>query len=325
MLPRFSAQMFEQKKRGAPGKRSRRCGGSSKRLKKRDRPCRQTCEGNKKLSQRKQGALDRLRKTKMAELAKDEAAVVMQHTVLDSTAEDERRARPAGQAAPQVQQAQEEACRVMQELRRIRKAQQEEDKRAQQAEQEARMVELAKEEAAVTVQHIVLDFTVVTFSAGLAIESVLSGFESCRVTVKNLPADTTIKDVHRLVSWQGIEPEHFYIAGLRGTSSAKQEADLISHNFLRMDTMMHILFRGEQLKFEILDHGRGDGMSASTLDPNVLTLTWRGPSAPFLVTYESVAEAEAKVRALDRKVFLGKRVKAEVNRQQNLFSVGAEV
>ncbi|KAF7970146.1 hypothetical protein HWV62_24924 [Athelia sp. TMB] len=283
-------------------------------------------EEARRARQAMQDEVKRLWDARMAELAKDEAAVVMQHTVLDSTAEDEKRAGPAAQAAPQIQQAQEEARRVMQaELRRIRKAQQEEAKRAQQAEQEAMMVELAKEEAAVTVQHIVLDFTVVTFSAGLAVESVLSGFESCRVTAKNLPADATIKEVHQLVSWQGIEPEHFYIAGLRGTSSAKQEADLISHNFLRMDTMVHILFRGEQLKFETLDHGRGDGMSASTLDPNVLTLTWRGPSAPFLVTYESAVEANAKVRALDRKVFLGKRVKVEVNRQQNCFSVGAEV
>ncbi|KZP31029.1 hypothetical protein FIBSPDRAFT_883725 [Athelia psychrophila] len=71
-------------------------------------------------------------------------------------------------------------------------ARQEEVRRARQAEQEARIVELAKEEAAGTIQHIVFDFTDVTFNAGLAIQDVLLGFESYRIMFKNLLVESRV-------------------------------------------------------------------------------------------------------------------------------------
>ncbi|KAF7975566.1 hypothetical protein HWV62_9261 [Athelia sp. TMB] len=247
-------------------------------------------------------------------------------------------ARGAGQVEQRVRQAREDEVRqiVQAELWRVqevmqgqeagpsRQVVQEEARRARQAKQKLRMVELARKEAAVTIQHIVLDFTVVTFGAGLAIQSVLSGFESCRITIKNLPADATIREVQELFTQQGIERDRFYISGLRTTPSGKQEAYLIGHNDLKMVAIAleHVDFREERLLFKILDHSRGDGTSASKLNPNVLTLSWWAPSIAFLVKYQDNAEAEAKVRELDRMTCVGKRVRVEVRHR---FYDGREV
>ncbi|KZP26858.1 hypothetical protein FIBSPDRAFT_781676 [Athelia psychrophila] len=251
----------------------------------------------------------------------------------------------AAEAALKAQQAQEKAARQA-EARRVREARQEEARRARQAEQEreaaeaalkaqqaqekaarqaearraeqeARMVELAKEEAAMTMQHIVLDFTVVTFSAGLAIQDVLLGFESCRITIKNLPIDATIKEVSELFTQQGIEASRFHVLGLARTPAGKQEAFLIGHEDLKMVAIAleEVDFRQDRLSFEIMGHSGGDGMRATALDANTLTLTWRAPSVAYVVTCVDGAQAQAKVRELDRKICRGRRVKTQINQR----------
>ncbi|KZP04504.1 hypothetical protein FIBSPDRAFT_1054631 [Athelia psychrophila] len=231
--------------------------------------------------------------------------------------EEERRVRQAEQereaveAALKVQQ-QENAARQA-EIRRAREAQQEE---ARQSEQEARMVELAKEEAAMTMQHIVLDFTVVTFSAGLAIRDVLLGFESCRITIKNLPTDATIEEVCEFFIQQGIEASRIHVLGLARTPAGKQEAFLIGHEDLKMVAIAleEVDFRKQRLSFEFMGHSSGgDGMRASAFNTNALTLTWQAPSVAYIVTCMDGAQAQAKVRELDRRKCLGRRVKAQIN------------
>ncbi|KZP02785.1 hypothetical protein FIBSPDRAFT_699679, partial [Athelia psychrophila] len=188
---------------------------------------------------------------------------------------------------------------------------------ARQAEQEAQIVQLAKEEAAMTMQHIMLDFTVVTFSAGLAIKHVLLGFESCRITIKNLSIDATVKDVCELFIQQGIEPGRFHVLGLDKTPAGKQEASLIGHEDLKLVAIAleEVDCRQGHLSFEIVDHSGGEGMTASALDANTLTLTWRAPSVAYIVTYVDSAQAEAKVRELDRKICRGRRVKTQINQR----------
>ncbi|KZP28453.1 hypothetical protein FIBSPDRAFT_1039575 [Athelia psychrophila] len=236
--------------------------------------------------------------------------------------EEARRAREAGAAA---QKAHEDAARraAQAEVRRAQEAKQEEARRAWQAEQEARMVEVAKEEAAMTTQHILLDFTVVTFSAGLAIQHVLLGFESCRMTIKNLPIDATIKEVSELFTQQGIESSRFHVLGLDRTPAGKQEAFLIGHEDLKVVAigLEEVDFRQERLSFEITGHSGGDGMMASGLDANTLTLTWQAPYVAYVVTCANRTLAQAKVCELDMKICLGRRVKAQINQ----YSLGKQV
>ncbi|KZP26833.1 hypothetical protein FIBSPDRAFT_819123 [Athelia psychrophila] len=233
-------------------------------------------------------------------------------------AEEAGRAREVAQAARQALEAREQTARqaALAAARRMQAIKQEE---AQQAEQEARMVKLAKEEAAITMRHIFLDSTVITFSAGLGVQSVLLGFESCPIIIKNLPNDATIKEVCELFTQQGIAPGRFHVLGLDGTPDGKQIASLIGHEDLKMVAMAleEVEFREERLSFEILDHIDEGGMRASAIDANVLTLKWRAPAAVYVVTCSNNVEALAKARELDKKVYRGRRVEAIINRPQN--------
>ncbi|KZP26845.1 hypothetical protein FIBSPDRAFT_781658 [Athelia psychrophila] len=222
--------------------------------------------------------------------------------------------RAAAETALKAQEAQEKAS-WRAEARRVHEVRQEEARRARQAQQKTWMVNLIKEEAAMTMQHIVLDFTVVTFSTGLAIQHVLLGFESCRITIKNLPIDATAKEVCELFTQQGIEPGRFHVLGLAMTPARKQEAFLIGHEDLKMVAIAleEVDFRQERLSFEIMGHSGRDGMTASALDANTLTLTWRAPSFAYIVTCVDGAQAKAKGHELDRKICRGRQVKTQIN------------
>ena len=203
--------------------------------------------------------------------------------------------------------------------RNARIAEQEAAQQARAAQQEARRLEIAKEEAAMIFQHIVLDFALVTFSAGLTIQNILTGFESCRVRIKNLPLDATYSEICALFAQQGTDAVQFHIVGMKMVNG-KQEADVICHQDLKVITigLDGIGFRQERLQFEICQNGSvtGGGMRASAgSHSDILTISWRAPSVCFVVTYVDKPQAEAKVRELDRKICEGRRVKVEMNRQ----------
>jgi hypothetical protein len=212
--------------------------------------------------------------------------------------------------------AEAEAARISEQeaARQARAAQQEATRKAQ---QEARRLEIAKEEAAKTLQHIVLDFTLVTFGAGLAIQRILTGFESCRIRIKGLPLDATYNEVCTLFTQQGMDPEQFHVIGMTKTSNGKQEADVVCQEDLKVIAigLDGIQFRQEMLQFEVYQNGTAEGMKASVgSHADVLTISWRAPSTSFVVTYLDDHQAEAKVRELDRKICAGRRVKVEINR-----------
>ncbi|KZP26839.1 hypothetical protein FIBSPDRAFT_335565 [Athelia psychrophila] len=244
-----------------------------------------------------------------------------QHEQARRARQAEEEEREVAEAPLKAQQAQENTAQKA-DIRRAREAQPDGARRTRQVEPEARMVELAEEEAVMTMQHIVLNVTVVTFSAGLAIQDVLLGFESCRITIKNLPIDATIEEVCELFTQQGIGPGRFHVLRLDRTPAGKQEAFLIGHEDLKMVAIAleEVDFRQERLFFEITGHS-GDGMRASALDANTLTLTWRAPSVAYVVTCVDSAQAEAKIRELDGKICLGRRVKTQINQR----SLGRQV
>ena len=204
----------------------------------------------------------------------------------------------------------------MAEAEAARKAEQEAAQQAYAAQQEARRVEIAKEEAARTFQHVVLDFTLVTFGAGLAIQNILTGFDSCRIRIKNIPLDATYNEVCALFTQQGTDAGQFHVIGMK-ILNGKQEADVICHQDLKVMAigLDGIDFRQERLQFEVCQNGSAGGMRASAGSHcDVLTISWRAPSVGFVATYLDVTQAEAKVRELDRKICACRRVKVEMNR-----------
>jgi len=229
------------------------------------------------------------------------------------------------EAARKAREAEQEAARKariaeQEAARRALAAEREAARKAREAQQEARRLEIAKEESALIFQHVVLDFALVTFSAGLTIQNILTGFESCRVRIKNLPLDATYKEVRALFTQQGTDAGQFHVVEMK-IISGKQEADVICHQDLKVIAigLDGIDFRQERLQFEVCQNDSvagGGGMRASAgSHSDILTISWRAPSVCFVVTYIDKPQAEAKVRELDRKVCAGRRVKVEMNRQ----------
>jgi hypothetical protein len=259
--------------------------------------------------------------------AREEAEAEAEQQRILRLAEEEaaRKARIAEQeAAQRALIAEQEAARrafiaEQEAARKARIAEQEAAQQARAAQREARRLEIAKEEAAMIFQHVVLDFALVTFSAGLTIKNILTGFESCRVRIKNLPLDATHNEVCALFTQQGTDSGQFHVVGMKMVNG-KQEADVICHQDLKVIAigLDGIDFRQERLQFEVCQNGSvaGGGMRASAgSHSDILTISWRAPSVCFVVTYPDKPQAEAKVRELDRKICAGRRVKVEMNRQ----------
>lgn len=260
------------------------------------------------------------RKAREAEAERERICMV--EAQRKARAEAARRAREAAvereriwvaEAQRKARLAEEEAARQARVL-----AQQEAARKARQEQWEARRLEIAEKEAAFTIQHVVLDFTIVTFGAGAAIQGILTGFESCRVHIKNLPLDANAKEVSELFTQQGIGLERFHIIGINNTPDGKQEAHVICPEDAKAMAigLDGIDFRREKLTFEVFQNSSAGGMKASTgSSPDDLIISWRAPSVSFVATYSDMLQVQAKVRQLDNKMCAGRRVKVEVNKQ----------
>ncbi|KAJ7043094.1 hypothetical protein C8F04DRAFT_1229325 [Mycena alexandri] len=201
--------------------------------------------------------------------------------------------------------------------RLARQAEQVALERAHQAESEARKAEIRRKEAAQTIQRIVLGTSLVTYSAGISIQQVVTGFEACRIQIQNLPLDATHDEIKALFTQQGVDETRLFITGTKELPDRHLEATLITgseEGGAIAAGLEDIEFREERLHFEVTENARSDGMGTSApKDCDNLTLSWRAPSSCAVVTFASVEEAHAKVKTLNRQICAGRRVRVQMN------------
>ncbi|RDB20509.1 ATP-dependent RNA helicase DEAH11, chloroplastic [Hypsizygus marmoreus] len=195
-------------------------------------------------------------------------------------------------------------------------ARREAERKARQAEQEALK---AKNDAAVVTQHVVFGSTLISCGAGIEIRSIISGFESCRLTIKNLPPDAKREEISALFTQQGIPLQDFLVLQIKPVDEGRHLevnvltraslADLISVGLDGID------FRNERLAFKVSSDASPDAMGESSArDPHVLTISWRAPSTAMIVTYASMDEARARALSLDKNVWCGRKIHVEMNK-----------
>ncbi|KAF7359248.1 RBR-type E3 ubiquitin transferase [Mycena sanguinolenta] len=189
--------------------------------------------------------------------------------------------------------------------------------KARQIELDARNAEIRRKEAAQTIQHIVLGTTLVTYSAGISIQEIVTGFEACRIQISNLPLDATHDEIKALFTQQGVDETRIFITGTKELPDRRLEATLITSSEeggAIAAGLEDIEFRRERLHFEVSEHSRSGGMgNSASKASDTLTLSWRAPSSAVVVTFNTIDEAAAKVRELDRKICAGRRVRVEMN------------
>ena len=210
--------------------------------------------------------------------------------------------------------------KVAEELR-LKKAA--EEQAAKIAEEQAAK---AAQEAAATIEEMVLPSTKVTFGAGMTVQKVLTGYETCRVLVKDLPLTATRAEVVALFTQPRFDPAKFTVHPPRGSpgdhshlEAAVQFKDLEDGKdaVARLDG---IEFGSEKLKLVLVSKQGGVG-KFKPLDPNILTVTWPAPSNTVFASYPSLEEALSKRIQLEKKTFNGRKVKPNIANPPNLPDV----
>ncbi|PBK78456.1 hypothetical protein ARMSODRAFT_947371 [Armillaria solidipes] len=236
-----------------------------------------------------------------------------------SRKEEEQRKREEEQLRreEETRQQQEEALRRREEEER----QQEEQQRRQEEEQRRADQQRRITDAQVTIQRVVLAGSIVTFSSGLAIENTITGFESCRIRIQNLPCDTRQQEIADLFTQQGLDVSQFHIVSVKEISgrNGKQEADIVTNADVAQSLVTGlegIEFRDERLEFEVGVFNAPGAMGALTpRDENTLTISCRAPSDRYVVEYPDILFCRTKVAELNGRICAGRRVKVEMNQR----------
>ncbi|KAL4267800.1 RBR-type E3 ubiquitin transferase [Pleurotus pulmonarius] len=210
----------------------------------------------------------------------------------------------------------QEALRVGEAARQTRVAQQEALRRARDAEYQARLVEIAQEDGAKAIQRVILG-SLVTFGSGLDVQDLVTGFDCCTVQIKNLPADARETEIAKIFLDRGIEASRFLILESEATfddrRTVKAVTDADGGEALAVGSE-DIKFRTEKVEIEVGPYNLPGGMGTSGFqDADVLTISWKAPSARFVAKFDSVETASRKAEGLNGQTLMGRRVKVELN------------
>ena len=189
-----------------------------------------------------------------------------------------------------------------------------EEKAAKVAEERAAK---AAQEAAATFEEKVLPSIKVTFGAGVSVNSVLTGHETCKVSVKNLPLTATKAEVVTLFTQSGFDPAKFTVFPPRPSpidrshqeSAVEFEDPEDGKNAVA--ELDGVEFGSEKLKLLITSRQGGMGKSKDR-DSRVLTVTWPAPSDVVFASYSSLDEANSMITQLEKKTFMGRKVRVHI-------------
>ncbi|KAI5994130.1 hypothetical protein EDD15DRAFT_2366651 [Pisolithus albus] len=176
----------------------------------------------------------------------------------------------------------------------------------------------AQKEAAKTIGRVVQG-SIVTYSSGLDIVGLTTGFESCTLRVKNIPSDAKEDEVLALMTQQGVNADRFHLVGMKNVGGGKVEAEIITDEQLGrlLSTGLDgTVFKDNTVEVEVSAPNTLEGMAASsTQNSAVLTLSWHSSAVRYAVTYVDAAAAQAKVRELNGYTYNDRRIKAQMNNE----------
>ncbi|KIO11274.1 hypothetical protein M404DRAFT_20733, partial [Pisolithus tinctorius Marx 270] len=156
--------------------------------------------------------------------------------------------------------------------------------------------------------------SIVTFSAGLDVIGLTTGFELCTLRVKNISADVKEDDLRALMSQQQVDANRFYLVGIQSVGGGKVEAEVVTDGELGWELMA--IFEDNGLEAEVSGFSTLQGMAASSAqDATVLTLSWPSPAVRYAVMCIDAAAAQTKVHELNGCTYNNRRVKAQMSNE----------
>ena len=186
-------------------------------------------------------------------------------------------------------------------------------------ERERQLQALRKEEAEITARYAVLgESSLITCRAGIDVENVVTGFDMCRIIIRNLPRDTKHEEVSNILVHYGMISSDFFVLDFcvkdRGNRREATVLVITDHGreiAVGLDGLEDTEFRGHALTFEVSESPNGNAMGSSP--GNVLSICWRVPHTTIIATYKTMGEAGRKARELNGKICKGQRIRAEKN------------
>ncbi|KAF9644031.1 hypothetical protein BDM02DRAFT_3190973 [Thelephora ganbajun] len=175
----------------------------------------------------------------------------------------------------------------------------------------------AAQEATATVEETVIPSTKVTFSAGVTVNKVLTGHETCRVLVKNLPLTATRAEVVTLFTQPGFDPTRFTVHPPRPSPSDRSHLEAVVEFEDPEDGrnaatgLDEIEFRSEKLRLAVTSKQGGMGKSKNR-NSHILTVTWPAPSDTVFASYSSLDEARSMRTQFEKKTFNGRKVRVNI-------------
>ena len=148
-------------------------------------------------------------------------------------------------------------------------------------------------------------------------KKVLTGHETCRVLVKNLPLTATKAEVVTLFTQPGIDPTTFTVHPPHSSPSDRSHMETVVE-FEDLETgknavegLGEIEFESEKLRLVITSRQGGMGKSKDR-NSHILTVTWPAPSDTAFASYSSMDEANSKRTELEKQTFKGRKIKTNL-------------
>ncbi|KAF8638525.1 hypothetical protein AX17_002068 [Amanita inopinata Kibby_2008] len=217
-----------------------------------------------------------------------------------------------------------------QELESLKRARLDAEHRAEQADRalsrqmdaelefEPEWMKIAEEDSVVTVQRIALSSMLVTYGAGLDIRSIVCGFDTCFVEIKNLPLDVTPKEIEALFTLHGVRERSFRITGTQLYGDGTVKATAIAHTDAGRRVANKLdgtKFRDNPIEFSVI------GCNAPWLPlpterqpigSNVLTLAWEVGHMAALLSYHDPRAAQNALQQVMKDGYDGHKPHAEI-------------
>ncbi|KAF8194704.1 hypothetical protein BJ912DRAFT_924165 [Pholiota molesta] len=203
------------------------------------------------------------------------------------------------------------------EARERRKREREIELAAEEAEKLAQQKQMArrKKEAAVIKQYIVAESNLVTCSAGMNIQHIVSGFDLCRITIKNFPKDAHLDEIAEIFTQRGVDDSEFFVQQIKPKGGECEAVVLAKVNQGQniAARLEGIKFRNRRLTFEVSENASWNGMSTASQNATFLTVSWVAPSETIIATYDSLEQAHSQVQRLNGEIWNGRRIRVTLD------------
>ncbi|KAI6112400.1 hypothetical protein EV401DRAFT_2074771 [Pisolithus croceorrhizus] len=142
--------------------------------------------------------------------------------------------------------------------------------------------------------------SIVTYTAGLDVLSLTTGFESCTFLIDNIPEDANGAEMLALFAQGGLKVDQFYLIGIQTAGAGKLNAVIVADakaGETLFTSSVDLRYRNDVLGVDMTApcylHGAG---KSSVCDATALTVAWRAHRRDFVPQYFDETTMLAKVR-----------------------------